>query len=111
MPSSMQVTTDRQRKESRWYPGANVETFAEAIQRRGLKDPGKRCIKPRLSTAKTPHAYPSDQNLQHWILIEAQGPHFTRYYDDDGVSGIVFSSPGLTDAYVKEYCRLNKLRS
>jgi hypothetical protein len=54
---------------------------------------------------------PDDKWLSHQILIERQSPLFTGYYDDDGVSGYVFSSPGLTKAYVAQFDKINHLRS
>lgn len=93
---------------------AKPKTLLEAIQAKGLKDPKPRPASYYQSRVcmQSPgrYEYPRPADLQHRILIERQSPLFTSYYDDDGVSGVQFSSPGLTEWYVAEFCRLNHLK-
>lgn len=47
--------------------------------------------------------FPGPNKMHHRILVEMQGPHTIN--EDHQIS-----SPGLTDWYVAEYCRLNNLK-
>jgi len=55
------------------------------------------------SRSRAHRVFPDNAKLRHRILIEMQGPHTVN--EDHQIS-----SPGLTDWYVAEYCRLNNLK-
>jgi len=61
-------------------------------------------LKRRLSYSKHIEARRSFPNLAHQALIEAQSPLFTTNEDGE------FSSRGLTDWYVSQYCKANHLK-
>ena len=89
------------------------ETLLEMIHRKGLKDPKPRppsYYHSRVRMQACPHKYPDDTVMRHFQSIAKQSPLWTSYYDDDGVSGVVFSSPELTKLYVDEFVRLNHLK-
>lgn len=92
-----------------------AQTFTEYLTKHGIAD-------PKIRSAKYYHAqvrkqspgkykYPDDKSFSHRILIERQGPLFHIEAPDTIGDTQQFSSPGLTDWYVAEFCRLNKLRS
>jgi hypothetical protein len=90
-------------------------TFDAAIYARGLKVPKPRTVKQAradvLKQAPCPaRKFPSPLHLMHQLTVERQSPLFTGYYDDDGVTGYVFSSPGLTAWYVESFCKANHLK-
>lgn len=102
------------------YPNLTSALYPEpisleaAILKAGKKLPGK--ARPAswhasrvCMQADRPKVFPDPVKLQHQIMIERQGPLFVSYYDDDGVSGLIYSSRGLTDWYVDEFCRINHL--
>jgi hypothetical protein len=60
--------------------------------------------------AGAPRVFPDPTLMRHFVKIESQSPLFTSYYEDDGINGVIYSSPGLTERYVAEYCRLNHLK-
>lgn len=86
-----------------------MTTLREAIQARGLKDPKTLTVKQaRAAQARRSagtYNFPHVKDLQHRLLVEAQGPLLT--VNDDGE----FSSRGLTDWYVAEFIKRNHLRS
>jgi hypothetical protein len=90
------------------------ETLVEFIKRKGLKDPKPRSVKfynaqvRKLSSG--PYNYPRDADFQHRILIERQSPLFHFEAPDCIGDTPQFSSRGLTEWYVGEFCRLNKLK-
>lgn len=90
-----------------------AQTALEYIQKHGLKDPKVRSAAyyraQFLKRKNPPSVIPDDRSFQHRVLVERQSPLF--YYDSPDCIGDTpqFSSPGLTDWYVKEFCRLNHL--
>jgi len=90
------------------------ETFIQFFARKGIKPPKPKSAKYYNAQACRREAnhfkYPDDRLFNHQILIERQGPLYQQYYDDDGVSGLIFSSPGLTEWYVSEFCKLNHFK-
>lgn len=91
------------------------ETLAEHLSRKGIKDPVIRSAKWHHAQVlkQSPGAYrfPSDSNFQHQMLIERQSPLFTFNVPDCIGDEQQFSSPGLTDWYVRNFCALNNLTS
>lgn len=53
--------------------------------------------------------FPADRDFQHRVLIERQSPLFTFNAPDCIGDEPQISSPGLTNWYVAEFCRLNRL--
>jgi hypothetical protein len=89
-------------------------TLSAAIVRKGKKLPKPKSPKYYNAQSCRREAnhfkYPDDRLFSHQILIERQSPLYQQYYDDDGVSGLIFSSPGLTEWYVAEFCKLNHFK-
>lgn len=89
-------------------------SLLDAIQAKGLKDPKPRSTNfynaqvRKLSPGR--YNYPRDNDLQHRILIERQSPLFTFNVPDCIGDEQQFSSRGLTDWYVSEFCKLNHLK-
>lgn len=92
-----------------------VETFLEFFARKGIKDPKPRSVKwynamAASSTSSEHRKFPDDVAFRHQVLVERQSPLFTFNAPDCIGDMPQFSSRGLTDWYVAEFCRLNKLK-
>lgn len=64
----------------------------------------------KLRRAHPEKPMPSEKDLLHRALVEAQSPLFTVSPAVESGETTQFSSRGLTDWYVREYLRLNHLK-
>jgi len=113
MNTSLPIYTDARGVEST-RPPAGPLTLSAAIRARGLKDPKPRSVKSynadQCRRTDRPKKFPDDGAMGRRIQIERQGPLFTFNAPDCIGDAQQFSSRGLTDWYVGEYCKLNYLK-
>ena len=79
-------------------------TFDQALARIDTKKARARYLRDRRDERTHVRVFPTAASLAYQVLIEQQGPLIT--VNEDGE----FSSRGLTDWYVREFCKINHLR-
>lgn len=93
---------------------ASTKTFDQLAQQMGL-DISPAAIKGRMRKKRLAPLsctrYPAIRDLEHQRLIEQQGPFYTEAPAVEPGEVPLFSSRGLTDWYVGEFCKLNLLRT
>ena len=92
-----------------------MQTFAEAIKARGLKEPATKSVKwhNAMQSKKENRClwFPEIKDVTHRALIEAQAPGalFVSPPQEYGEE-VQFSSRDLTDWYVREFIHRNHLK-
>ena len=90
-----------------------VMSFDDLAKRMKVKLPA-RDAKPRKShfslAERSTRGFPDENAVLRQALTEAQSPLFTHSPPVEPGDELQFSSRGLTDWYVGEFCRINHLK-
>lgn len=79
-------------------------SFDEALAKIDVPKRRAKYFRDRRKEREHKRSIPAPKALQHQLLVEAQGPGLT--VNEDGE----FSSRGLTDWYVRQFCQANDLK-
>ena len=96
------------------FPAKPIQTVAEYCSKKGIPLPKPKTVKHYNAAVRhqgdRPKYFPADQTFAHHVVIERQSPLWYQDVPDDISDGQQFSSRGLTDWYVGEFCKLNHLK-
>ena len=91
-----------------------AETFTEYCSRKGIPLPKPRSVKHYNAAVRRqgdrPKKFPDNKSFANRVIVERQSPLWYQDVPDDVSDGQQFSSRGLTDWYVGEFCKLNHLK-
>ncbi len=90
-------------------PVLSFEALAEKMGRSLGKEAQRKWRRKRPLLGELTRRFPSIAELYGQMSIEAKKPEYTKQYPQEEGDVFQFSSRGLTDWYVRQYCSLNNL--